>query len=425
MPAPPGQLGKATKARGGVAQETPKPKPKPQTPSGPSGAGDLLAELAARQQSGGSGNVNSPPQQKPQHEVNTTNLGVQLKSVPMSERPKPLQPPVSSNSSGTKSFSPSSTKVVEPNLSWRLEGPEECTTEVEVEFKLTCKNSETKASFDFNPRNIESQVWPLGKDSQTTEAKILRSNAGLYVLQFGYLRQGGDYLLNIWTISQDGSRRAIYQKPCPLYVDSGDFLEEVGEDMTIRASGAGFKGGEAGRPAVFQIKARDANGRPVELNIQKLKVWLFQPGKKLPATVTEIANGDYQATYTPQQDGEWKCEVCYGETTVAESTMVFTGKTEGNKTVVTKYPRQVRVNENATFTLQARDRMEQALSSGGETFKTSVAGPATAGSMNMRDNMDGTYTCSFTLVKPGKYEFSVKLRNKDIDGSPLEILCVH
>jgi len=29
-----------------------------------------------------------------------------------------------------------------------------------VEFKLTCKNKETKASWDYNPRHLEAFIWP-------------------------------------------------------------------------------------------------------------------------------------------------------------------------------------------------------------------------------------------------------------------------
>jgi len=75
--------------------------------------------------------------------------------------------------------------------------------------------------------------------------------------------------------------------------------------------------------------------------------------------------------------------------------------------------------------MQARDRMGQVMSVGGEIFKTSVAGPPQGiKEFKVRDEGNGTYTVCFMFVKTGEFEFNITLRGKDVDGSPLVVKCV-
>jgi len=158
---------------------------------------------------------------------------------------------------------------------------------------------------------------------------------------------------------------------------------------------------------------------------KKLKVNLSQPGKVMPATITEVSDGCFTSSFTPQQDGEWKIEILYQGQIVVTNKMVITGRTEGGQCIIQKAPRQVKTNVPSSFIMQARDRMGEVMSSGGEVFKTSVAGPPGGiKDFKVRDDANGTYVVSFTFTKPGEFEFTISLRNKQVDGSPLIIMGV-
>jgi len=437
MPAPPGQL----KSRGQAASSEPEPKkPMPEVVASPNT--QLFAELAKRQAEGGPVQRQPVPNEfgKADYGVNKGDgsFGISLK------RPgEPTSPRVNNTSSVPKEkvdmFNPPKRewsyksnpragipiRIQDPgsHLAWQLSGPEEILTTDDCEFKLTCKNRETKASHDYDPRKMDCEIWPVGKRSAGTPARILKANAGLFVLQFGTLRNPGDYEMNIW-IDTDRDRRPIYSEetPIPLLV-VGEFSSDQDlRDLNFACQGDGFSGGEVGKPCHFKIYCRDSERRPVDIDLSKLKVNLSQPGKAFPAQLSEDSKGCFSAMYKPEQDGEWKITITYQGQDVVVTTMNITGRTEGSQCYITKPPKAVKINTPSLFIMQARDRMGNVMSTGGETFKSSVAGPP-GGMKDFRvnDSGDGSYQVKFTLTVVGDYEFTVTLRGKNVDGSPLII----
>jgi len=428
MPAPPGQLG-----RGGpskiTTQEPPKPKPKPQVEASPTT--QLFAELARRQQEGGVTTNTSRPQipnefGKADYGVNkNVSFGGGLRKAQTNVDGKPLQPRPTPEPKQYAYKSAAGKQAVElPSLSWRVEGPEEVKDDDEVEFKMTCKNKETKATWDYNPRNLEAYIWPEGQRSVTTEARILKASTGVFVLQFGKLKPG-EWEMNVW-IDCDKERRPLYAEtsPIPLYVEGDELTESVQRNISFSVSGHGFNGGEVCKPLSFKIFTKDDSQLPVEIALEKLKVNLSQPGKIFPVNVEEVSKGCFNASYTPQQDGEWKVVITYQGQDVVEHKMNITGKSEGSQCIVTKAPKQVKINTPSHFIMQARDRMGAVMATGGEVFKSSVSGPPDGCTNFMvKDLSNGTYEVHFTLTKVGDYDFTINLRGKAVDGSPVNVQC--
>lgn len=351
------------------------------------------------------------------------NFGANLRKTPTNVDGKPVQPKPTSEPKQYAYKSAAGKQAQNlPSLSWRVEGPEEVTAEDDVEFRLTCKNKETKASWDYNPRSLEAFIWPEGQRSVTTEARILKANAGLFILQFGKLKPG-DYDMNVW-IDCEKERRPLYAEdsPIPLLVVGDGTTETVEANINVSARGAGFNGGEVGKPLNFQIFTKDDNQRPVDIDITKLKVTLSQPGKVFPATITEVSTGTFTATYTPQQDGEWKVVITFKGQDVVEHKFNITGATAGSQCVITRAPKTVKINTPSSFQMTARDRMGAVMTTGGEVFKSSVSGvPGGVSDFKVKDLANGTYDVCFTLTKTGDYEFSITLRGKHVDGSPISV----
>lgn len=447
MPAPPGQLGRGGPSKLTTAEPA-KPKPKPEVQASPQT--QLFAELAKRNQAGGSKPMIPNEFNKPDYGVNKSEgFGVTLKKAGDPLSPRPNNPSsggptdaTSPRKTGGDMFSPVkkewayktnanaglnalpvSTKDPGSALAWQLSGPEEVLTSDEVEFRLTCKNKETKASFDYDPRKLESEIWPVGKRGAATPAKILKANAGLFILQYGLLRNPGEYEMNIW-IDVDRDRRPIYKEdnPIPLLVMGENQVEQEGRSLNFSCGGDGFQGGEVGKTCHFKIYCKDDQHRPVEIDMAKLKVNLSQPGKVLPAILNEDSNGCFSASFKPEQDGEWKVKILFQGQEVVDTKMNITGKTEGSQCYIVKPPKSVKVNTPSSFSMQARDKMGQIMTSGGETFKSSVAGPpGGVKDFMVNDAKDGNYQVKFTLTVVGEYEFNVTLRGKHVDGSPVII----
>lgn len=451
IPAPPGQLKTAKKT---AEPEQPRPKPKIQSREAESPMGNLMAELAARAESrSGAPPMKDPVQQKQTYGVNQHNgfgvelgaspmkdpqqknfgvnqhngFGVELRKTPTNVEPNPNfvpKPYVPKTTENKPTFSPRQ-KIVGPRLGWRLSAPEEILAEDELDVILTCKNAETKESFDYDPRKLEADAWLVNNRGQAVEGRILKSKIGQFTIKFGRLSPG-EYEMNIW-IDKDIDRRPLYPEDNPItFVVVGEIVESVGRTLNFSCTGAGFNGGEVLKPCNFKIFCKDDNHKAIEIPITNLKVNISQPGKISQATITEVSDGCFTATFTPQQDGEWKIEVLYQNQLVVSNKMNITGRTEGSQCIIHKAPKSVKIGVPSQFVMQARDRMGGIMTSGGEVFKTSVAGPP-GGIENFKvhDEANGTYTVSFTLLKPGEFEFFVTLRNKPVDGSPLIILGVH
>lgn len=84
-------------------------------------------------------------------------------------------------------------------------------------------------------------------------------------------------------------------------------------------------------------------------------------------------------------------------------------------------------DEDATFTVQARDRKGQPLMHGGSrcTAHISVT-PAPSGRLetiqnSVRDNQDGTYTVAYRPLFPGVNKVAVKFDDREIRGSPYDV----
>jgi len=231
--------------------------------------------------------------------------------------------------------------------------------------------------------------------------------------------------MNIW-IDIDRDRRPIYREdsPIPLLVVGELSTDFVGRGLNFSCGGDGFNGGEIGKTCHFKIWCKDDEKRPVDIDMEKLKVKVSQPGKIHPATLTEDCKGTFSASYKPEQDGEWKIEILYQGQEVVVTKMNITGRTEGNQCYILKPPRTVKINSPSQFVMQGRDRMGQVMTTGGETFKSAVAGPpGGVKDFKVNDSGDGNYQVKFTLTVVGEYEFSVTLRGKHVDGSPLLIQC--
>ena len=73
-----------------------------------------------------------------------------------------------------------------------------------------------------------------------------------------------------------------------------------------------------------------------------------------------------------------------------------------------------------TFTIRARDWLDQPTSSGGAAFECWLRGPKRE-TVQVTDNGDGTYTGSYTILLSGNYALHITLDRLHIKGSPFSV----
>jgi len=222
------------------------------------------------------------------------------------------------------------------------------------------------------------------------------------------------------------TRTPIFSETSPVPLEIlNDPSEQVSSTICFSCTGSGFLGGEVGKPALFEIFCKDENGRPAEVEENKIKAFMAQPGKKNEMRMNLVSKGCWKADFTPRQDGEWQIIVEYGKEIAFQKTAVFAGRAEGTHCQVLRPPNRVQVGVPSSFQLQGQDRMGNAVKFGGEKFTCAVAGPPGAtnciGGFTILDEANGFYTVKFTCNVKGKYEFSIKLRDREVNGSPVEL----
>jgi len=70
------------------------------------------------------------------------------------------------------------------------------------------------------------------------------------------------------------------------------------------------------------------------------------------------------------------------------------------------------------FTIHAKDADDEYLANGGDTFDVTVRGPDGDVPCNIKDNKDGTYTCSYTPTGVGDHHIDIKTKGDSIKDMP-------
>jgi len=216
-------------------------------------------------------------------------------------------------------------------------------------------------------------------------------------------------------------KKPVFNEPIPLKLIAGDPL--VTEEMNFVITGWGMHGGTVGKPLAFEIHVKNTQGQPMDCDSQRLSVVLNKELKKVSAYPQKIAQGKYQADFTPPGPGEWFVTVEYGGQEVCKAAVEFNFGIDPHKTEVIDPPTEALVGKQITFTIQAKGQSGEAISSGGEKFDVACSGPK--GGINglvVRDELNGKYIVRVTLTVAGTYKFFISVRGTEIKGNPLQIV---
>lgn len=175
--------------------------------------------------------------------------------------------------------------------------------------------------------------------------------------------------------------------------------------------------GVPGRGAAVTVRARDAYGNRLTTGGDAVEVLIRGTNTASPK-VTDVANGAYQATYTPRVAGTDEIIVTLGGHPVGGSPFRFevrAGSADASQTVAS-VPGGI-AGMATTITVTARDALGNALRGGGDRVVVTVRGANTA-TPEVKDNADATYTARYSPRVVGVDEIEVTLNGEPIPGSP-------
>ncbi|XP_076469743.1 LOW QUALITY PROTEIN: filamin-A-like [Babylonia areolata] len=193
-------------------------------------------------------------------------------------------------------------------------------------------------------------------------------------------------------------------------VKDSPFKVEAFVDTTpkVKAYGPGLTGGEAMKPAVFTIDAREET-RPGNLGVT------VEGPKESKIDVKDNGDGTCGVTYLPEVPGDYKVNVTHGDRPIKGSP--FTAKI---KPAVEEVPKVKAYGPGltggeamkpASFTIDARRRPNPG------NLGVTVEGPKES-KIDFKDNGDGTCGVTYMPEVPGDYKVNVTHADRPIKGSP-------
>lgn len=241
----------------------------------------------------------------------------------------------------------------------------------------------------------------------------------------------GDELSNMTYISyfrdweeQHGQRKAA------------EALERTPVAHMCTASGPGVEGPcEVGIEAPFTITSINQFGRQVPIGGHTYLVEVKGPSKTVPVEVTDNKDGTYSGVYTPEEVGNTVVDIQlaldgFDPAHIKDSPFnvsVLAPEPDASQCLVYGQgvgEAPIYVGHEATFTIEAVNRLGNRITMGGAPFLLMVEGPyddADPTDVKITDNDDGTYTGSYLPVLHGAHIVKVELKGAPVASSPYDV----
>jgi uncharacterized protein YkwD len=210
-------------------------------------------------------------------------------------------------------------------------------------------------------------------------------------------------------------------------------VTQITDPTKSAAEGAGTVIGSTAEPAVFTIQARDAAGNKVNHGGDPFQVKIAPPAGSPPvdAKIKDNHDGTYTVTYIPTHAGVHKIDATLNGTAIANSpySANIEQNSDVNKVVDPKWStaegagvQVASTAEPSEFLIRAKNKYGNPIATGGAPFKSDVKGANGATlPVNIKDNNDGTYTCTYQANTPGDSVVNATLNGTPIFNAPFKV----
>uniref|UniRef100_A0A6B2KX48 Calponin-homology (CH) domain-containing protein n=1 Tax=Arcella intermedia TaxID=1963864 RepID=A0A6B2KX48_9EUKA len=167
------------------------------------------------------------------------------------------------------------------------------------------------------------------------------------------------------------------------------------------AEGPGLVEATTGKTAIFTVHAVNEEGAHASRGGANIKGYLAHNGKEaLKVKVKDNLNGTYECTYVPKLPGaDFTLHVLIGKSEIKDSPfrpLVKPGEPKAGKCIAFGPGIEHAIaGQEAVFTVQTKDASDNNITDGGAKISAVLHDPQGDIKVNIIDNHDGTYTCSY------------------------------
>lgn len=178
--------------------------------------------------------------------------------------------------------------------------------------------------------------------------------------------------------------------------------------------------GRVGLPSNFTIQAVNRFGDAITVGGSTLFDFEVTHDKiSTVYPVTDLGNGQYAATFTPTDNGRHRIVARYNGKKISGMPVIVTVLKQPVASLCTAVGPglvEVPVLANATFTITLFDANGR-IRNGGYNVLVTITG-ALVNFVNVVDNTDGTYTCTYQVGLVDNYTFDVKVEGTSLPSYP-------
>ena len=153
----------------------------------------------------------------------------------------------------------------------------------------------------------------------------------------------------------------------------------------------------------------------------RLAVTCDGPKGPVPIDIVDNDDGTFSCSYNPTDVGEHQVKVDFNGKPAGESPYhvnVAPGASMPKPDLVRAYGPGL---EKSTA-LEPAEFFVDASEAGDGDIGIAISGPSEC-EVNVEDEGDGKYHCTYTAPRPGVYNIDVKFADEDVQGSPFEAIC--
>ncbi len=232
----------------------------------------------------------------------------------------------------------------------------------------------------------------------------------------------GEYRMEIVLVDiiDEEEEEETMLKQCPINVMVE--ASRTSDPSKCDLSGQGLSTATAGSEATFTITTRDKYGNTKTTGGEDFSAVLVHNGDQINAEVVDNNDGTYLFKYTCPKSGEYDLDIkldgasAFGKQTV---TVKDAGISDPSKCVVIgadKLSNMV-AGETYNFSIQAKDKLGNDRSSGGEKFVARLVHSTDSSKdvqINVVDSNDGKYELDFVVTNSGDYQLRIELDEEPI-----------
>eukprot|EP01126_Amoeba_proteus_P048651 TRINITY_DN5642_c0_g1_i5.p1 TRINITY_DN5642_c0_g1~~TRINITY_DN5642_c0_g1_i5.p1 ORF type:complete len:909 (-),score=226.19 TRINITY_DN5642_c0_g1_i5:318-3044(-) len=262
----------------------------------------------------------------------------------------------------------------------------------------------------------------MGDGVDPLPVNVIDNGDGTYSLDY-VPKKAGSYLLDVRLddVPVKGS-------PFTILVGAGKYDPLNFEWEGIELDAEGRRVLVAGKTDLFIVKSKDTFGNPLEgggLGV----VGQLTGDSSVPVNVADKGDGTYDLSYTPFKAGPYQLSVTVGGVPVGGAPnpvsllVVAAGPDASHSIAFGPGINTAAVGSSNSFTVEARDEFDNPLSFGGADVGGELTmDDGTEVPLEIVDNGDGTYSCSYDLVKKaGQYNLVPRLNGSPVKGAPFAL----